>query len=118
MEDREPILSVTKKDFVLEWYSGSGAGGQHRNKHQNCCRIKHPESGAEATGTESRSREQNKDAAFRRLVDSSKFMTWLKRRAAEIMGQGTENIVAELSKRVEDQMKPENLKIEYLDIEA
>lgn len=27
--------------YAVEWYSGSGAGGQHRNKHQNCCRLRH-----------------------------------------------------------------------------
>ena len=110
---RELLFSVTKKDFTVDWFSGSGAGGQHRNKHQNCIRLRHPESGAEATGTESRSREQNKDAAFKRLTASPTFLAWLKRKAAEIMGQSTENVMAELSKRVAEQMKPENLKIEY-----
>jgi len=45
MED----IHYTKKDFKIDWYSGSGAGGQHRNKHQNCCRIIHIESGFSET---------------------------------------------------------------------
>lgn len=27
--------------FRLEWFSGQGAGGQHRNKHQNSARLIH-----------------------------------------------------------------------------
>ncbi len=61
-------LHLTKKDFKLEWYSGSGAGGQHRNKHQNCCRITHIETGLRAQGTESRERPTNQGKAFERLV--------------------------------------------------
>lgn len=28
-------------DYRVEWFSGSGKGGQHRNKHQNSCRLIH-----------------------------------------------------------------------------
>ena len=61
-------LHLTKKDFKLEWYSGSGAGGQHRNKHQNCCRITHIETGLKAQGTESKERTTNQRVAFDRLA--------------------------------------------------
>lgn len=61
-------LHLTKKDFKLEWYSGTGAGGQHRNKHQNCCRITHIASGLVEHGTESRSRVDNQRTAFERLA--------------------------------------------------
>ena len=61
-------IHLTKKDFKLEWYSGSGAGGQHRNKHQNCCRITHIETGLRAQGTESKERVTNQRVAFERLV--------------------------------------------------
>ena len=36
-------------EFKIEWYSGTGAGGQHRNKHQNSCRITHLPTGKVAT---------------------------------------------------------------------
>ncbi len=62
-------IHLTKKDFKLEWFSGSGAGGQHRNKHQNCCRITHLESGLIAIGTESRSRVDNQRVAFENLAE-------------------------------------------------
>lgn len=61
-------LHLTKKDFKLEWFSGQGAGGQHRNKHQNCCRIIHIETGLKTQGTESRERVTNQRAAFSRLA--------------------------------------------------
>ncbi len=61
-------LHLTKKDFKVEWFSGSGAGGQHRNKHQNCCRITHIESGLRAQATEHRERSANQRAAFTRLA--------------------------------------------------
>lgn len=61
-------IHLTKNDFKLEWYSGSGAGGQHRNKHQNCCRITHIETGLKAQGTESRDRVTNQRVAFKRLI--------------------------------------------------
>ncbi len=65
----EKIISLTRKDFRVTWYSGTGAGGQHRNKHQNCCRIVHQETGISAKGTESKSRDTNRKIAFKRLVD-------------------------------------------------
>ena len=57
-------IHLTKKDFKIEWFSGTGSGGQHRNKHQNCCRITHIESGLSAVGTNSRERTTNQRAAF------------------------------------------------------
>ena len=67
-------LHLNKKDFKLEWYSGSGAGGQHRNKHQNCCRITHIESGLKSNGTANKSRVSNQRDAFLSL--SSKVVQW------------------------------------------
>jgi protein subunit release factor B len=71
-------VHYTKKDFKVEWYSGSGAGGQHRNKHQNCCRIFHPESGLVSNGTGNRSRAANQREAFRNLAN--KILVWLARK--------------------------------------
>jgi len=54
-------------DFRVEWFSGTGKGGQHRNKHQNCCRYIHIPTGMkkEATG---RSRETNQRDAREALL--------------------------------------------------
>lgn len=61
-------LHLTKKDFKLEWFSGTGAGGQHRNKHQNCCRITHIDTGFTETGQNSRERSVNQREAFTKLA--------------------------------------------------
>lgn len=68
-------IHLTKKDFKLEWFSGQGAGGQHRNKHQNCCRITHIESGLKVQGTESRERVTNQKVAFTKLA--TMVIAWL-----------------------------------------
>jgi len=60
-------LHLTRKDFKINWFSGTGAGGQHRNKHQNCCRITHIATGLCAQGTEHRERIANQRVAFHRL---------------------------------------------------
>lgn len=60
-------LHLTKKDFKIEWFSGTGAGGQHRNKHQNCCRITHIESGLSSIGT-GKERTTNRRRAFYNLA--------------------------------------------------
>ena len=48
----DPLIQTktyNDSEFKIEWYSGTGAGGQHRNKHQNSCRITHLETGLIAT---------------------------------------------------------------------
>jgi peptide chain release factor 1 len=60
--------SYAKKDFKIDWYSGSGAGGQHRNKTKNCCRITHIESGITAQSEDHRERTSNQRVAFQRLA--------------------------------------------------
>jgi protein subunit release factor A len=103
---RKPLVSVTKKDLEVTWFSGSGAGGQHRNRHQNCCRIYHPASGARATGQESRSRVQNCRRALHRLTTTSKFFRWLNLKQWEAVNNKTiEELVAE-------QCRPEYFKVE------
>jgi len=49
-------------DLEVSWFSGTGAGGQHRNKHQNSCRIKHLPTGIVRTA-QTRERENSYNAA-------------------------------------------------------
>lgn len=61
-------LHFTRKDFRVDWFSGTGGGGQHRNKHQNCCRITHIETGLVAIGQTERDRPSNQSKAFKTLA--------------------------------------------------
>lgn len=61
-------LHLTKKDFNIDWFSGTGAGGQHKNKCQNSVRITHIASGITAVGQSNRSRVANQRDAFNQLA--------------------------------------------------
>lgn len=61
-------MQASKKDFRIDWFSGTGGGGQHRNKHQNCCRITHIPTGLRAQSTTHRERPSNQRDAFNRLA--------------------------------------------------
>lgn len=58
--------SIPDCDLKVEWYSGTGAGGQHRNKHQNSCRITHIPSGLVATA-QTRSRQNSYALAIQNI---------------------------------------------------
>ena len=57
-----PTTTIKESDLKIEWYSGTGAGGQHRNKHQNSCRVTHMPSGIIATA-QCRSRQNSQAEA-------------------------------------------------------
>lgn len=50
-------------EFVKEWFSGSGAGGQHRNRHKNALRLKHLPTG-EVVTAQCRKRPQSEAQAW------------------------------------------------------
>ena len=60
------IASIANSDIKIEWYSGTGAGGQHRNKHQNSCRLTHLPTGT-VTTAQCRSRQTSYDQAYTAL---------------------------------------------------
>ena len=84
---KELLFSVTKNDLEVDWFSGTGCGGQYRNKHQNCCRIRHKDSGAIATGQSQRDRVSNLKEAMENLTKSPKFKAWIKVRVGEVTGE-------------------------------
>lgn len=57
------MIKVLDADLKIEWYSGTGAGGQYRNKHQNSCRITHIPTGIVAKA-ECRSRTNSLTTAM------------------------------------------------------
>jgi peptide chain release factor 1 len=70
----ESTFTINESDLKIEWYSGTGAGGQYRNKHQNSCRITHIPTGIIAK-SECRSRTNSKTGAVaelqRRVAENS-----------------------------------------------
>lgn len=105
---KELLFSITKKDFKIDYFSGKGAGGQYRNKHRNCVRMKHKESGISSTGQSNRDRKNNIREAFNGIVNSKKFKLWLNLKAFEVI-EGKK-----FDEKIDEMMKPENLKVEGL----
>ncbi len=107
MSNKDKIeFKVTKKDFELTWFSGTGAGGQHKNKHMNSCRIKHKDTGIIKTGQSNRNRESNKREAMRAMVKDPRFMSYCEMKLRELERGIT------IEELVDEMMTDENLKIE------
>ena len=62
-----PAALRAPEHFQLEWYSGSGAGGQHRNKHANSARVTHLPTGI-VKSAQTRSRQNSKQNAMTALI--------------------------------------------------
>ena len=75
IKEDDTSFSINNNDLRVEWYSGTGAGGQHRNKHQNSCRITHIPTGTVVTA-QCRSRQNSYDQARTEL--DSRIITELK----------------------------------------
>lgn len=85
-KNRQLLFSVKKNDLIFQFFRGSGAGGQHRNKKDTACRCIHKESGAIGTASEFKSQHQNKKTAFTRMARSDTFQKWAKLQAARLSG--------------------------------
>ena len=114
---KELLFTITKKDFDISYFSGTGAGGQHRNKSQNCVRIKHRDSGVTTTGQNHRSLEQNKKDAFLRLTKHPDFKKWHRIECAH-RNIDIEEEKKQIEREVNTQMQEKNLKVEYFDPEV
>ena len=54
-------------EFKIEWFSGTGPGGQFKNKHQNCCRVKHLPTELIQTSSRNRDRVSNLKQALKEI---------------------------------------------------
>lgn len=66
-------FTVNDADIKLEWFSGTGKGGQHRNKHQTSCRLTHLPTGITCT-----SQTRSRDTSYREAREA------LETRVAEV----------------------------------
>src|SRR4051794_11543749 len=102
---KERVLHLTKKDFIMQTFRAGGKGGQKQNKTNSGVRFIHPPSGARGESRDHRTQAENKKTAFQRMADSREFRAWL----------NVEH-TREVQRRdswLDEQMKPENLTIEY-----
>ncbi|MCK9596193.1 peptide chain release factor-like protein [Candidatus Pacearchaeota archaeon] len=106
------LFSITKKDLEFDYFSGTGNGGQNRNKHQKCVRCKHPPSGAVGIGQNTRSLEQNKRDAFLNMTNNKLFKDWMKIKIAKFTVSVKDIPIEDV---VNESMKEENIKIEIHD---
>jgi peptide chain release factor 1 len=51
--------TLNESDLKVSWFSGTGKGGQRKNKVQTCCRMVHIPTGISETRTSGRSRDFN-----------------------------------------------------------
>ena len=107
---KKPLFSlIPGRDLVFKTTTGSGPGGQHRNKTESTVMLTHPESGVTVKAGDEKSQHRNKRIALRRLTQNRKFKTWVRLKAAMI-AQGYRSV----EEKVNDLMKGDNVKVEYI----
>ena len=74
MENRDEILKLDDSALSacceLEFFKGTGNGGQKRNKTSSAARVRLPEFGVAAEDCTERSQHRNRAAALRKLPPS------------------------------------------------
>jgi len=106
MMTKELLFSITAADCRFDYYRGSGAGGQHRNKTDSACRCTHEASGAVGQAEDTRSQHKNKRLAFVRMAATSKFRAWMRLEIARRTGA-----LRQAEERVDQEMRT-NIRVE------
>lgn len=106
-KDKVLLFSLTKKDFEIQTFCTGGPGGQHKNAKQNGVRIIHTASGARAEHRDGRDQAKNKEAAFKKLVQTKTFMQWHRTEVAKCLGK-----LKVLDDQIDAMMNPDKLKVE------
>jgi protein subunit release factor B len=116
MSEKKKVLlfSVTADDCDWQTTRGSGPGGQHRNTTNTAVRCTHRDSGAVGYAEDNKSQRRNKESAFERMCKTPKFQSWHKLETARrILNE--QSIEAMIAKRVDEAMRPSNIKTEVRD---
>lgn len=116
---RQLLFSVTRKDLDMQTFSAPGAGGGGKDTSSNCVRLVHRDSGAVGEGRESRSLTQNRQSAFKKLVETVRFKNWHRAEVARLMGkkleETPEQIKARVDRMIDEGLKDGTIKVEYLE---
>lgn len=62
------VVGINDTEIIVQFYRGSGPGGQHRNVTDSAVRIRHLPTGIVVHASESRSQARNRETAMKRLL--------------------------------------------------